>query len=129
DHVNEVLKKLHPETTLFIVVSKTFSTQETLSNATTIKDWLLSKNLGTKEETISKHFVAVSTNIEKVTSFGINKSHIFPIWDWVGGRFSLWSAVGLSISLSVGFENFNKLLLGANKRSEERRVGKECGLR
>jgi|SRR5690554_166553 len=115
DHVNEVLKKLHPETTLFIVVSKTFSTQETLSNATTIKDWLLSKNLGTKEETISKHFVAVSTNIEKVTSFGINKSHIFPIWDWVGGRFSLWSAVGLSISLSVGFENFNKLLLGANK--------------
>lgn len=115
DHVNSVIENLNPETTLFIVVSKTFSTQETLSNATTIKEWFLSKNLGTTEEAISKHFVAVSTNIEKAKSFGIKETNIFPIWNWVGGRFSLWSAVGLSISLSIGFENFNKLLLGANK--------------
>jgi len=115
DHVTEVIKKLNPETTLFVVVSKTFSTQETLSNASTIKNWLLSQKIGSNEETISKHFVAVSTNIEKVKQFGIDESNIFPIWDWVGGRFSLWSAVGLSISLSIGFENFNKLLLGANK--------------
>ncbi|HLV14210.1 MAG TPA: glucose-6-phosphate isomerase [Xanthomarina sp.] len=115
DHVTEVIKKLNPETTLFVVVSKTFSTQETLSNASTIKNWMLSQKTGSNEETISKHFVAVSTNIEKVKQFGIDESNIFPIWDWVGGRFSLWSAVGLSISLSIGFENFNKLLLGANK--------------
>lgn len=115
DHVNEVLKKLNPETTLFVIVSKTFSTQETLCNATTIKEWFLSKNLGKKEEAISKHFVAVSTNIERVKNFGICETNVFPMWDWVGGRFSLWSAVGLSISLSLGFENFEKLLLGANK--------------
>ena len=115
DHVNEILKKINPETTLFVVVSKTFSTQETLSNATTIKEWLLSKNLGANEDVISKHFVAVSGNTEKAKVFGIVEAHVFPIWDWVGGRFSLWSAVGLSISLSIGFENFNKLLLGAHK--------------
>ncbi|MFL0353355.1 glucose-6-phosphate isomerase [Xanthomarina sp. GH4-25] len=115
DHVNEIIKKLNPETTLFVIVSKTFSTQETLTNANTIKDWFLSKNSNANQETVSKHFVAVSTNIEKAKNFGIDESNIFPIWDWVGGRFSLWSAVGLSISLSVGFENFTKLLLGANK--------------
>ncbi|TYA60109.1 glucose-6-phosphate isomerase [Formosa maritima] len=112
DHINEVIKKLNPETTLFVIVSKTFTTQETLTNAKTIKEWFLKS---ANQEAVSKHFVAVSTNIEDANCFGINQSNIFPIWDWVGGRFSLWSAVGLSISLSVGFDNFNKLLLGANK--------------
>ena len=112
DHVNEILKFLDPETTLFVIVSKTFTTQETLSNATTIKDWFL-KN-GTQSD-VAKHFVAVSTNTAKVESFGIETSNIFPMWDWVGGRFSLWSAVGLSISLAVGYENFDSLLKGAHK--------------
>ena len=113
DHVNEVLKTLHPETTLFVIVSKTFTTQETISNANTIRDWFLN-HAGT-EKTVSKHFVAVSTNIDKVKDFGISESNIFPMWNWVGGRFSLWSAVGLSISLSIGFKNFNNLLEGAHK--------------
>lgn len=112
DHVNEVIKKLNPETTLFVVVSKTFTTQETLSNASTIRDWFL-QNL--PEEAVSKHFVAVSTNINKVKAFGIDEENIFPMWDWVGGRFSLWSAVGLTISLSVGYSNFESLLEGAHK--------------
>ena len=111
DHVNEVLKKLNPETTLFVIVSKTFTTQETLSNANTIRKWFLKHG---KKEDVAKHFVAVSTNIEKVKAFGIDQDNIFPMWNWVGGRFSLWSAVGLTISLAVGFENFNKLLKGAN---------------
>ncbi|MCF7566960.1 glucose-6-phosphate isomerase [Sabulilitoribacter arenilitoris] len=115
DHVNEVIKKLNPETTLFVVVSKTFTTQETLSNANTIKDWFL--KLAT-EDAIAKHFVAVSTNIESVKNFGIDQNNIFPMWDWVGGRFSLWSAVGLSISLAVGYDNFDSLLKGANKMDE-----------
>ncbi|WP_338377547.1 glucose-6-phosphate isomerase [uncultured Flavobacterium sp.] len=112
DHVNEIIKKLNPETTLFVIVSKTFTTQETLSNAETIRKWFLKS---AKQEDVAQHFVAVSTNIEKVTAFGINPGNIFPMWDWVGGRFSLWSAVGLSISLAVGFDNFNSLLKGANK--------------
>ena len=112
DHVREVLKKLNPETTLFVIVSKTFTTQETLSNAETIRTWFL-KNAS--QEDVAKHFVAVSTNIEKVTAFGINPNNVFPMWDWVGGRFSLWSAVGLSISLAVGFENYESLLKGAHK--------------
>ena len=111
DHVNEVLKKLNPETTLFVIVSKTFTTQETLSNANTIRKWFLKHG---KKEDVAKHFVAVSTNIEKVKAFGIDQDNIFPMWNWVGGRFSLWSAVGLTISLAVGFENFNNLLKGAN---------------
>jgi len=115
DHVNEVIKKLNPETTLFVIVSKTFTTQETLSNATTIRNWFLKD---APNEAVAKHFVAVSTNIEKVKGFGINEANIFPMWNWVGGRFSLWSAVGLSISLSVGFENFDSLLLGAHKMDE-----------
>ena len=113
DHVNEVIKKLNPETTLFVIVSKTFTTQETLSNANTIRNWFL--KTGAKNKDITKHFVAVSTNIEKVVSFGIDKDNIFPMWNWVGGRFSLWSAVGISISLSVGYDNFTKLLDGANE--------------
>jgi glucose-6-phosphate isomerase len=112
DHVNEVLKKLNPETTLFVIVSKTFTTQETLSNANTIREWFL-KHATQKD--VAKHFVAVSTNTAKVQAFGIEASNIFPMWDWVGGRFSLWSAVGLSISLAVGFDHFEALLDGANK--------------
>ena len=112
DHVNEILKFLDPETTLFVIVSKTFTTQETLSNATTIKDWFLKH--GTQSD-VAKHFVAVSTNTAKVEAFGIETSNIFPMWDWVGGRFSLWSAVGLSISLAVGYENFDSPLKGAHK--------------
>ena len=115
DHVNEILKKLNPETTLFVIVSKTFTTQETLSNANTIKSWFLKSANG---DAISKHFVAVSTNLERVKEFGILSSNIFPMWDWVGGRFSLWSAVGLSISLSIGYNNFENLLLGAHKMDE-----------
>ena len=112
DHVNQVLKTLNPETTLFVIVSKTFTTQETLSNANTIRTWFLEH---AKQEDVAKHFVAVSTNIEKVKAFGIDQNNIFPMWNWVGGRFSLWSAVGLTISLSVGYKNFDSLLAGANK--------------
>ncbi|WP_100611136.1 glucose-6-phosphate isomerase [Confluentibacter lentus] len=115
DHVNEVIKKLNPETTLFVIVSKTFTTQETLSNANTIKEWFLKSG---KESDIAKHFVAVSTNIKNVKAFGIDENNIFPMWDWVGGRFSLWSAVGLTISLAVGYSNFDSLLLGAHKMDE-----------
>jgi glucose-6-phosphate isomerase len=111
DHVNETLKQLNPETTLFVVVSKTFTTQETLSNANTMRSWFLESQL---EKSVEKHFVAVSSNIEKVKDFGINEANIFPMWDWVGGRFSLWSAVGLSISLSIGYSNFLSLLDGAH---------------
>lgn len=115
DHVNEVIKKLNPETTLFLIVSKTFTTQETLSNSETIKEWFLKS---ASQEDIAKHFVAVSTNIQKVTEFGINPDNVFPMWDWVGGRFSLWSAVGLSIALAIGFDNYNDLLKGANEMDE-----------
>ncbi len=115
DHVNEIIKKLNPETTLFVIASKTFTTQETLSNAETIREWFLKS---AKQEEVAKHFVAVSTNIQKVTEFGINPDNIFPMWDWVGGRFSLWSAVGLSISLAVGFDHFDHLLKGANEMDD-----------
>ena len=112
DHVNEILKDLNPETTLFIIVSKTFTTQETISNANTIRNWFL--NYANKKD-VSKHFIAVSTNINEVIKFGIDKNNIFPMWNWVGGRFSLWSSVGLIISLAVGYDNFQKLLDGANE--------------
>lgn len=115
DHVQEMIKALNPETTLFVIVSKTFTTQETLSNSETIRNWFLKS---AQQEDVAKHFVAVSTNIQKVTEFGIHPDNIFPMWDWVGGRFSLWSAVGLSISLAVGFDNFDKLLKGANQMDE-----------
>ncbi len=110
DHVQEIVKNLHPETTLFVIVSKTFTTQETLTNSTTIKKWFLQT---ATENDIKKHFVAVSTNIATAIDFGIDSANIFPMWDWVGGRFSLWSTVGLSISLAIGFSNFKKLLTGA----------------
>ncbi|MDR9458398.1 MAG: glucose-6-phosphate isomerase [Salegentibacter sp.] len=112
DHVHELIQDLNPETTLFLVVSKTFTTQETRSNATTIRNWFRKKS---PQEAVSKHFVAVSTNIEKVEEFGIDIQNVFPMWDWVGGRFSLWSAVGLSVSLAVGYNNFEALLKGAQK--------------
>ncbi|MFK5972795.1 MAG: glucose-6-phosphate isomerase [Flavobacteriaceae bacterium] len=115
DHVYEILKELKPETTLFVIVSKTFTTQETLSNATTIKKWFLEH---ATQNDVSKHFAAVSTNVERISEFGIVDENVFPMWDWVGGRFSLWSAVGLSVALSVGFENFNALLSGANEMDE-----------
>ena len=112
DHVKEILKKINPETTLFVIVSKTFTTQETLTNSETIKKWFLKYG---NENDIAKHFVAVSASLENATQFGIAPENIFPMWDWVGGRFSLWSAVGLSISLAIGYDNFNDLLSGANK--------------
>ena len=118
DHVNEIIKKLNPETTLFVIVSKTFTTQETLTNSETIKKWFLSSDFGATQEDIAQHFVAVSTNLDKVTTFGIHPDNIFPMWDWVGGRFSLWSAVGLTISLAVGSNNFEKLLQGAQDMDE-----------
>ncbi|MEZ7494763.1 glucose-6-phosphate isomerase [Leeuwenhoekiella aequorea] len=120
DHVHESLKYLNPETTLFVIVSKTFTTQETLSNANTARKWFLSKVAGTVQEgeAVAKHFVAVSTNEEAVKEFGIDPNNVFTMWDWVGGRFSLWSSVGLSIALAVGFENFDKMLAGAHKADE-----------
>ena len=110
DHVQEVLKGLNPETTLFVVVSKTFTTQETLSNATTIKNWFLQT---ASQKDVAKHFAAVSTNTQKISDFGIVPAHVFTMWDWVGGRFSLWSAVGLSITLAVGYDHFEEMLNGA----------------
>lgn len=106
--ISETLKNLNPENTLFIIVSKTFSTIETISNAKSARKWFLKNTNSTK---IEKHFVAVSTNIKKVKEFGIN--NVFEFWDWVGGRYSLWSSVGLSIILSIGYENFKSLLYGA----------------
>lgn len=112
-HISETLKDLNPETTLFIIASKTFTTQETMTNAQTAKNWFL--NSEAKETDVAKHFVALSTNEEGVTAFGIDKANMFEFWDWVGGRYSLWSAIGLSISLAVGYDNFEKLLKGAYK--------------
>lgn len=115
DHVQEIIKPLNPETTLFVIVSKTFTTQETLTNSETIRAWFLQS---ANQEAVAKHFVAVSTNIKNVTAFGIDEANVFPMWDWVGGRFSLWSAVGLSISLAVGYDHFAALLKGANNMDE-----------
>ena len=112
NHIAEVTKNLNPETTLFIIASKTFTTQETMTNAESAKDWFLKAG---KQEDVAKHFVALSTNIEAVKKFGIAEENIFEFWDWVGGRYSLWSAIGLSIVLSVGYENFEQLLKGAHE--------------
>ena len=119
DHVREVMKTLDPETTLFVIVSKTFTTQETLSNANTLREWFLSH---ASESAIEQHFVAVSTNIEKIKAFGIHPDNVFPMKDWVGGRFSLWSAVGLSIALAVGPDRFDQLLEGAHEMDEHFRT-------
>jgi len=110
-HIAETLKLLQPETTLFIIASKTFTTQETMTNAFTARNWFLD-HAGDQRH-IAKHFVAVSTNAEKVKEFGIDTENMFEFWDWVGGRYSLWSAIGLSIACSMGFDNFTELLQGA----------------
>ena len=112
NHIAETLKKLDPETTLFIIASKTFTTLETMTNAASAKEWFLKKG---SQDDVAKHFVALSTNTKSVKEFGIAEENIFEFWDWVGGRYSLWSAIGLSIALAVGYENFEQLLKGANE--------------
>ncbi len=112
-HIAETLKKVNPETTLFLIASKTFTTQETMANAFSARNWFLEE--AKDEQAVSKHFVALSTNAKAVSEFGIDVANMFEFWDWVGGRYSLWSAIGLSISLSIGFENFELLLAGANE--------------
>jgi len=110
-HIAEALKGIDPETTLFLVASKTFTTQETMANAQTAKQWLLDS--GAPADAVAKHFVAISTNAGAVGAFGIDTANMFEFWDWVGGRYSLWSAIGLSIVLAVGYDNFEQLLTGA----------------
>ncbi|XP_075694587.1 glucose-6-phosphate isomerase [Rhinoderma darwinii] len=111
-HMAKTLAELNPETTLFIVASKTFTTQETITNAETAKEWFL--KAAKDPSTVAKHFVALSTNAPKVKDFGIDTANMFEFWDWVGGRYSLWSAIGLSIALHIGYDNFEKLLTGAH---------------
>jgi len=111
-HMVETLRHLHRETTLFVIVSKTFTTQETITNARTARDWFLTRG-GSKTQ-VAKHFVAVSTNAKAVSAFGIDTENMFEFWDWVGGRYSLWSSVGLSIALYLGMDNFEDLLAGAH---------------
>lgn len=115
-HLAQTLKGLQPATTLFIIASKTFTTQETLANAYSARDWLLAELYD--EAAIERHFVAVSTNTPAVAEFGINTDNMFRFWDWVGGRYSLWSAIGLPIALAIGVENFDELLLGAHDMDE-----------
>ena len=119
-HVVETLRHLRRETTLFVIVSKTFTTQETITNARTARDWFLTRG-GTKKA-IAKHFVAVSTNAKAVSAFGIDTDNMFVFWDWVGGRYSLWSAVGLSIALYLGMDHFEELLEGAHDMDEHFRT-------
>ncbi len=111
-HIAEALKAVNPETTLFIIASKTFTTQETMTNANSAKSWFL--EAAKDEAAVAKHFVALSTNAEAVSAFGIDTSNMFEFWNWVGGRYSLWSAIGLSIACSIGFDNFRELLEGAH---------------
>ena len=111
-HIVETLKNLHPETTLFLIASKTFTTQETMTNAFSARQWFL--NHAVDPEHIEKHFVALSTNTEKVTEFGIHPDNMFEFWEWVGGRYSLWSAIGLSIACAAGFDRFEDMLSGAH---------------
>ncbi len=115
-HISETLKKVNPERTLFLIASKTFTTQETMANAHSARQWFLKK--AKKEEYIARHFIALSTNENEVVKFGIDKKNMFEFWDWVGGRYSLWSAIGLSIALTIGFKNFQELLKGAFKMDE-----------
>ena len=120
-HVAETLKRLDPETTLFIVASKTFTTQETLTNATSARTWLLDR-LQAGPEAVAKHFVALSTNAKQVAAFGIDTANMFEFWDWVGGRYSLWSAIGLSIACVIGMDHFEELLAGAHEMDEHFRT-------
>jgi glucose-6-phosphate isomerase len=115
-HIVETLKDLNAETTLFLIASKTFTTQETMGNAHSARDWFIEK--GGRDEDVAKHFAALSTNSEGVEKFGIDTKNMFEFWDWVGGRYSLWSAIGLSITLSIGFDNFEELLAGAHAMDE-----------
>jgi glucose-6-phosphate isomerase len=115
-HIAETLKKLDPETTLFFIASKTFTTQETMTNAHTARSWFM-QHAG-DESAVAKHFVALSTNAKAVSAFGIDTNNMFAFWDWVGGRYSLWSAIGLPIACAIGFENFEKLLSGAHSMDE-----------
>ncbi|MEA1892651.1 MAG: glucose-6-phosphate isomerase [Campylobacterota bacterium] len=115
-HIAEALKTLEPETTLFLIASKTFTTQETMTNAHSARDWFLTRV--EDEIAIKKHFVALSTNAQGVEDFGIDTDNMFPFWDWVGGRYSLWSAVGLSIALTIGYDHFIELLEGAHEMDE-----------
>ncbi|MET0070449.1 MAG: glucose-6-phosphate isomerase [Candidatus Thiodiazotropha sp.] len=115
-HILETLRELDPETTLFIIASKTFTTQETLTNAHTARDWLLQKLVD--EKAVARHFVAVSTNGELVSRFGIDTDNMFEFWDWVGGRYSLWSAIGLPIAIAIGMDNFSQLLQGAHEMDQ-----------
>ena len=119
-HITEILKRLDPATTLFIIQSKSFSTQETLKNANACRQWFLDN--GGEEHDLAKHFTAVSSNIEKATAFGIAEENIFPMWDWVGGRYSLWSAIGLPLALAIGIDNFRELLRGAYAMDEHFRT-------
>src|SRR5690606_13913581 len=112
-HIAETLKKVDPETTLFLIASKTFTTQETMANATSAKDWFLES--GAAQADVAKHFAALSTNEKGVAAFGIDTQNMFEFWDWVGGRYSLWSAIGLSIALGIGYDNFEALLKGAHQ--------------
>ena len=116
-HIVETLKFLDPETTLFIVASKTFTTQETITNAHTARDWLLQAS-GGDMAVVARHFVALSTNADAVAAFGIDTHNMFEFWDWVGGRYSLWSAIGLSIAIAIGMDNFESLLAGAHAMDE-----------
>ncbi|XP_014665363.1 PREDICTED: glucose-6-phosphate isomerase-like [Priapulus caudatus] len=115
-HIAETLKKLHPDSCLFIVASKTFTTQETITNAVTAKQWLLAAHKD--ESAVAKHFVALSTNAAKVKDFGIDEKNMFEFWDWVGGRYSLWSAIGMAIALNIGQDNFEELLAGGHAMDE-----------
>ena len=119
-HIAETLKKVNPETTLFLVASKTFTTQETMTNANTARDWLLAA--AKDSSAVAKHFAALSTNGKAVAEFGIDTNNMFEFWDWVGGRYSLWSAIGLSIALSIGFDNFEALLSGAHEMDKHFRT-------
>ncbi len=120
-HIAETLRSLDPETTLFIVASKTFTTQETLTNAKSARAWLLEK-LNAKDDAVAKHFVAVSTNAAEVSKFGIDTANMFEFWDWVGGRYSFWSAIGLSIACTIGMDSFEELLAGAHEMDEHFRT-------
>ncbi len=115
-HISEVLKKVNPATTLFLIQSKSFGTQETLENTKAARAWFL--NNGGAEKTIAKHFVAITSNIKAATEFGMDENNLFPMWDWVGGRYSLWSAIGLPVALAIGMENFKRILRGAYDMDE-----------
>ncbi|MGN7885090.1 glucose-6-phosphate isomerase [Dyadobacter endophyticus] len=121
-HIAETVKLLNPETTLFMIASKTFTTQETMANAHSARSWFLEK--ASDEEHVKKHFVAISTNRSEVEKFGIDPENMFGFWDWVGGRYSLWSAIGLSIACYVGFQNFEQLLAGAHEMDKHFRTTK-----